>query len=180
MAILLTVNSFKGGKYNLADAAGQYTIPNVQQAIDNYEKQYLYKLFGVTLGDLIIAYLAANRTPTNTDYDKVIDAFSMDNNGTLCGKPILQSLGLTEYLTACVFYEYKKNGLKDSQSGVQNVNAETATAQGPASVMRFAENKFNDILETADTIQWYCLNNESAFPDFNGERIVVKASQFFI
>jgi hypothetical protein len=167
--ILLATTDFDGGKYDLPDSTGIYTEPDLQAAIDAYEEKYIYQLLGVTLGDLIIAYLAASRSPTNTEYDMIIDAFSEDDNHC-----IVQSLGMKEYLKAAIFYEYTKNSLVTSQAGVVDPQSETATKQSPMSVLRFAENKFNDVLDTVDAIQWYCSSNSSSFPDFNGQRITVK------
>lgn len=174
--IILTKADFIGGKYDIPDAAGLYTKNNVQEMIDRYEKQCIYELLGVLEGDKWISWIQTVSPPVNAHYTKIKDPFSEDNAG--CG--IIQSLGMTEFLKAAVFYQYVKNGLLTSQAGVVKTESETATTQSPASTMRFAENKFNDVLDTIEAIQWYCLNNQTAFPDFNGQRIVVKASQFFI
>lgn len=184
MAIKPVLADFKGGKYSIPDAGGVYNVSgatainNVQAAIDNFWKQYVYQLLGVTLGDLIIAYdIAFPSGGSNLDYDKIISAFSIDNtNNGCCSNSISQSLGLKEYLKACIFYEYNKNTLVTSQAGTTQPAAETSYIQSASSSMRFAENKFNDLLSTADAIQKYCLNNSSAFPDFNGQRIIVKAA----
>jgi hypothetical protein len=92
----------------------------------------------------------------------------------------LKSSGLKSYLIAAIYFEYIKNALQTSQAGVVNTLAETATNSTPAKTLRFAENKFNDCLDTVYAIQWYCINNNDKFPDFNGQRITVKANQFFI
>ena len=175
MAILIDrERDFKGGKYDIPDAVGNFTKNDVQAIITAYEKPAIYKLLGVAEGDKIIAYLAAGKTPVNADYNKILDPFTEDNANVHGGIAI--SLGMLEYLKGFIFYEYNKNALKTSQAGVTNADAETATIQGVNSTMRFAENKFNDVLGTADAIQWYCMKNSTAFPDFNGKRIVVKAS----
>lgn len=193
--IILTLTDFRGGKYNIPDAQGWYTNGNMQAMIDTYEKPYIYNLLGVVLGDKIIAYLAANRLPANTDYNKIIDPFSSDDAGwwgwynDYCDywagyvfnySSIVTSLGLKEYLKAGIFYEYIKNGLITSQPGVAAQKAEAGTIQNSFTTMRFADNKFNDVLGTIEAIQWYCLNNNAAFPDFNGQRVPVKMSNFFI
>ncbi len=177
--ILLNLDSFKGGKYNIPDSLGFYSKSNVQEMINRYEKQYIYQLLGVVLGDKIIAYLAttpAPRTPANIHYNKILDPFSMDDDTSMC---VIQSLGITEYLKAGIFYEYVKNGLKNSQAAVVKTESETSKAATPAITLRFAENKFNDVLDTIEAIQWYCLENETEFPDFNGQRITIK-TQFFL
>lgn len=179
--ILLQLSDFRLGKYDIPDAIGVYTNANVQEIIDKYEAPAIYQLLGVVLGNLVIAYIQSGAPPPvpNTDYDKIINPFSEDNPDH-CGSPIISSLGMKEYLKAAVFYEYVKNALVNSQAGVVNPDTETARKANPAAAMRYSENKFNDLLDTIEAIQWYCKENETAFPDFNGQRIVVKAAQFFI
>ena len=174
MPIILSKDDFEGGKYSIPDAEGVYTDDNVQEAIDNYEVVYIRKLLGVTTGDLFIAWLAASQLPANTDYTKILNAFAEDN--TTWYRGIIQSLGMSEYLKAGVFSEYVKNGLVNSQAGVVNTDTETAVKASAASAMRFAENKFNDVLDTVEAIQWYCRTNSEAFPDYNGQEIRVKAA----
>ena len=174
--ILLSTTDFKGGKYDIPDSDGIYTGTYLQQAIDRYEKIYIYKLLGVALGDLIITWLAASRSPANANYVKVVDGFSMDDAD--CGGVIVSS-GMKEYLKAAIFYEYVKNSLLTSQPAVIQPMAEKSTTQGPGSTMRFAENKFNGVMNTIEAIQYYCELNSSAFPTFNGQEIKVKASNIF-
>lgn len=177
--ILLQTTDFKGGKYDLPDSVGAYTTANVQETIDRYEKNYIYKLLGVALGNLIIAYLAANRLPINAAYNKILDPFAEDNSG-FCFNRVIESMGMKEYLKAAIFYEYVKVGLITSQPGVTQPISETANIQTPMSTMRFAENKFNDVIGTLEAIQWYCWTNKAIdFPDYNGQRIAVKASNIF-
>ena len=172
--ILLEKEDFTG-KYNIPDATSRYADDDVQEAIDKYEPVYIRKLFGSVLGNLIIEYLEDDQSPENTDYDYVIDPFSSDNSG-LCGNKVAESLGLKEFLKACVFYEYQKNGLENTPAGVVDTKAETGESQAPASTLRFAENKFNDMIDTAEAIQWYCYNHIDKFPEFNGEVFKVKAA----
>lgn len=186
MAILLNLSDFIGGEYDLPDATGMYTDDNVQAAIDKYEKPAIYNLLGVALGDLIIAYIQSSSPPFNADYDKIINGFAEDNQyytiyNTLCGdyNSVIINAGLKEWLKAVVFYEYVKISLVTSQPGVTQPEAETGQIQKVTSTMRFAENKFNQMLDTAYAIQWYCVNNKTNLPDYNGQRITVKASNIF-
>lgn len=179
MAILLSTTDFKGGKYDIPDSGGYYTTANVQEAITRYEAEAFYKLLGVTLGKLYIAWIQATYSPANADYIYILNPFAEDNE-QLCGHQMLISKGIKEYLKGYVFYEYIKNGLKTSTAGVVMPKAETSTDATGADTMRFAENKFNDVLETVRAIQWYCCKHPDAFPDYKGQYIAVRASQFFI
>jgi len=180
MAILLLLSDFEdAGKYNIPDAGGAYTYLSVQEIIDKHEAPYIYKLLGVVEGKKIITWIQATFLPANTDYTKIKDAFAEDDiSSCSCANSQRVSLGLKEYLKAAIFYEYVKNALINSQAGVTTPKSETADKQSSSSSMRYAENKFNDILDTAEAIQWYCRENPTAFPDFNGQCIKVKAAQF--
>lgn len=171
MAIILQTSDFKGGKYDIQQAGSNQNtlVTSVQEAIASHEKPAIYELLGVTLGNLLITYIPNALTTPNTDYDKIIAAFSDDSSGCL-----YQSLGLKEFLKAWVFFEYTRNGLKTTQLGVAQPKAETGDQVGPAGTLRFAESKFNDILDTAEAIQWYCSTNRTAFPDYKGQQIRVK------
>lgn len=167
--ILLALSDFKN-EYSIPDATGTYSAAKAQSYIDRYEKRYLNRLLGVTLAAKVIAYLAANRTPADADLNKIIDAFSFQDTG----REILESAGIKEVLTGCVFYEYIHNSLIVTQAGVAAPKVETADVSTPAKTMRFAENKFNGILDSVDAIQNYCLLNPSKYPDYDGRRITVK------
>lgn len=176
MAIHLVLDDFKTGKYKIPDAAGNLNFAEVQAAIDTYERPYLEKLLGVDQAAAYITWVQANFIPANTDYAKIRDAFSADDAGHKPG--IRTSLGIKAFLKACVYFEYKKNGLVSAQVGTVKTKAETADKVTTADTMRDAEFKFNDILETAETIQWYCREKPTAFPDFNGQSFKVKCANF--
>lgn len=175
--ILLQTSDFEAGKYCIPDADSIYNEADVQETIDTYEKKYIYELLGVTEGDKFITWVQLTSPPVNVHYTKIKNSFSQDDSACF---GIIQSLGMTEYLKAGIFYEYVKDSLEMTPAGVVNTDTEAAKKQGPDQQMRFAENKFNDALDTAEAIQWYCQDNASAFPDFNGQRIAVKGSNFFI
>jgi hypothetical protein len=172
MAILLSVNSFIGGKYDIPEAEIAQKATVVQDAINIFEKEAIYLLLGVTEGDRFITWVQASFIPANADYTAIKDAFAQDEPG--CG--IIKSNGMIEFLKAYVFYQYIKNGMVNGHAGVFNTKAETADKASPAGAMRFAESYFNGELDTALAIQWYCEQNPTAFPDYNGQHVVVKYS----
>jgi hypothetical protein len=171
----LSLTDFQGGKYNIPDAGSNLRNADVTLMINAYENKYIYLLLGKTEGQKIITYGPAGTG--NTDYDYIIAPFSSDNLNS-CEPYLIQSLGLKEYLKAAVFYEYVKNSLRMTQAGPAKVEAETVKTTSPMDSLRYAENKFNDVLETIEAIQWYCTDNDDAFPDYNGQTITVKISNF--
>lgn len=178
--IFLALTDFVDGKYNLPAASSGIAATNseVQSYIDSYEKTYIYRLLGVELGNLIIAYKQAGGTG-NTDYDKIIGAFS-ENTALFCGQ-INQSLGIKEYLQACIYYEYKKDSAyTESLAGTIKADAEVSEGVNASTIMRKAERVFNAILPTIEAIQAMCESNSVAYAGYAGQRIAVKGHQFFI
>lgn len=173
MAILLSVNSFKGGKYDIPDAGIASKATVVLEAITLYEKEAIEELLGVTEAERFITWIQASRIPANADYAAIEGAFSEDD---LQACTIIRSKGMIEYLKAYVYYQYIKNGLVLGHAGVFNTKAETADKSSATGAMRFAEHYYNGELDTALAIQWYCEQNPAAFPDYHGQELKIKYS----
>lgn len=166
---IITKSDFTG-QYNIPDRKGVYTQDTLQAYIDKYVPYYIRQLLGVELGNAIINYSGSG----NSDYDYIINAFSYQSD--LNFELILESFGIKEFLLAAVFYEYSHNALVNTQMGVINPNAETAVSASPFKTMRYAENKWNNALDTAYAIQQYCLLFPDKYPTFRGQAITVKYS----
>lgn len=177
--IFLALTDFVKGKYNIPQASSTLSVNNteVQSYIDSYEKTYIYRLLGVELGNLIIAYKQAGGTG-NTNYDKIIGAFS-ENTALFCGQ-INQSLGIKEYLQACVYYEYTKDSYTQTLAGTVKKKGEVSESVNASSTLRKAEKAFNFMLPTIEAIQAMCESNSVAYAGYAGQRIAVKGHQFFI
>lgn len=174
MGVLVNLIDFKSGKFLIPDAENNYAAAKVTSAIADFEKSYIYKLLGITEGNKFITWVNASMTPANAFYLKIKDAFSEDLP-SLCGNQV-HSLGMKQFLMGCIFYEYMRNGLTATPAGVVNVDVEKSKKVTPGNTMRYAESRFNEIVSTAEAIQWYCLDNMEQFPDFNGEQFKVKYS----
>lgn len=178
--ILLQLSDFIDGKYNIPAASSSISATNseLQGYIDRYEKQYIYMLLGVELGDSVIAYIASP-TPANTDYDKIINPFA-ENTTLLCGG-FIQSMGLKEYLQAAIFYEYTKDmAYIQTLAGTAKPSTEVATEVSASAIVRNSERVFNSVIDTAEAIQSVCHSKPSAYSGFSPSRISVKGHLFFI
>lgn len=175
MPTILSKTDFKGGKFDIPSTGTLYANTDIDEFIERYENEYLYRLFGVTFGKAIKIYATTTPTPPpNTDYDSVIQPFAEDND---C--EIRESKGLKEYLKACVFYEYTYSSLVTSLPGVVQPKAEAGQIQGSNYTARYAESRYNEILDTADAIQARCQENQTLKTDYNGQKLRVKASNIF-
>jgi len=162
---IIKIADFKG--YNrLAKAID--TDPNLQAFIDKYEPLIIYQLFGVKMGKLIIAYLNANRLPINVDYDKVIDAFAEEGNGS--DEWYYQfntqwiSEGLFSILKSQIYYQYVcGTAVQHTQAGTTFPEVDTQKGINPS---RLAESRHNDSLSSWEAIQMYIIENRTLYPDY--------------
>lgn len=179
--IFLQLSDFIDGKYNLPAASSSIsaTDSEVQSYIDRYEKKYIYLLLGVELGNLIIAYKEADSSPANADYNYIIDPFA--ETGYLLCNNLKQSLGIHEYLKACIYYEYKKDSAyTESLAGTVKASAEVSESVNASTITRKAEREFNSILDTVEAIQSVCMGDSTKYPTYAGSRIAVKSHMFMI
>jgi len=174
--ILLATTDFKTGKYMIADAGSNSSSADVLICINDNEKSFINQIFGTALATAIIAYLAANRTPTDANLDKLIDPFiEQDTNWD---ETVHESKGLKDILMAKIYYIYTTSTIAiNGQAGTQNTQSETGKTN-PGLTIRDAERRFNAVLDSIDAVQWWCLNNPSNYTNypFNGQRITVEFS----
>ena len=133
----------------------------LQAYIDKHESKCVKLLFGIEMGKLILADIALGATsPTNADYQKVWEPF--EEVGSSDQQWI--SEGVLEILKSYIFWHYIIH------TAVQHTQAGTTTAaidtQQKGNPMRFAESRWNYMLDSWDAIQEYIAENESTYPDY--------------
>lgn len=132
----------------------------LQKFIDKYEKKYIYQLFGVKLGGLIITNIGSGTSPANADYKKVWDPLSEEGPS----EEQWISEGVLEILKSCIFWHYiNETRQKHTQQGVTATESDTATAQHASS---YAESRWNSMLDSWDVIQDYIDKNSATYPDY--------------
>lgn len=178
--ILLTVADFVT-YFSIPVSVARETEADLQVYINRFEKYYIVKLLGATLGELFIADLA---NASQEDRFVVIeDEFYLDNPNSCYSDyfgyyytegSVIISRGMADMLKGFIFYEYvSANQAKLSQNGVTVSVDEGGTIQSPQNGYRFAEKKFNECLQTFRAIQWYIRqyapsNTDYEYPEFNG------------
>lgn len=161
--IILQTSDFIG-RYELAKAVATNEI--LQDVIDTFEKSTLYKLLGKELADLLIADLD-NGEPQTTRFQTIFEAIYDDTDGA-----VAESRGIKEILKAVVYYEYTKETLaKQTQSGVAIQITENGTILSPLAAIRKGERLQNDVIESWETIQWYCEQNGTTYPEYNASNV---------
>lgn len=180
--IFLVGSDFKG-RYTISTSTSADII--LQSVIDAWEKKTIMKLFGVELGNLVIAYHIAH---PSSDFDQrfedLIAPFDLQakqvlssNDWCYCKRvyDIHSSLGLVDFLTAVIYFYYiSDDQIKNSQSGMVVSGVETANVLSPREAQRVGESKYNKALETSDAIQWFChwkkddVTNDKVYPEYQG------------
>lgn len=169
-----------------ADFDGYFEIPTsvadntralIETYIERYENPYIYKLLGVTLGNLLIEDQAM--VSVDERFSVIIEPIYMDDPFNTNTGAQYHSRGMVNYLKAVVFYHFvTENQAFLTQSGVAINENETQKVLTPYEATRFAERKFNEALEDVDTIQWYCdtyaptlADTDLHYPEYNGQKI---------
>lgn len=184
----------------LSDFTGQYQVarsnnidPVLQSYIDREEKKTIYKVLGKELGDLIIAYIAANRLPNTPRYNNILDPFYLKNTtfgNYFYGRQVdnlnpsfYESAGLKDLLINTIYYYYvtETSSMKSVQSGLANPEVDTATGASAANIFRFAEQKWNASgYDTWLAIWWRCYVFEnSTYTEYLGTIPKVRYGSFF-
>jgi len=135
----------------------------LQAYIDRYEEKYIKLILGAVLGEL---YIVDKSNPTQDPIFVVIeDAFIMDENSS-----IRESKGLKDVLLSLIFYHYVfDTQTKHSQSGVTINQSEVSNTNSPENAARFGEQKWNDSLDSIESIQWYVtVFAPDDYPEYNG------------
>lgn len=174
---------------SLADFVTYFSIPvsvaaeteaDLQVFIDRFEKPYIIKLLGATLGELFIADLA--NVSQDARFVAIQDEFYLDST-ELCGVQF-HSTGMHDMLKGFIFYEFvSASQTKLSQNGVTISIDEAGTILSPEGGFRFAEKKFNEALITYKAIHWYIrqyspTNTDYTYPEFNGINLPPRYSPF--
>lgn len=127
--------------------------------IDRYESITLQQLFGVELCDLWVTGVAG----TDPIYEALRDPFTVQlDNGV-----ILNSRGIQDLLLGAIYYQYVTdsftqktitNPVKSNNENAENANLYTANVQS----------RYNEAIDTYQSIQGYILDNLDVYPTFKG------------
>ena len=144
---------------------GTFTTPGFDSIRDEFTDEYIYKLLGVTLGELFLADLDVNGVPQTAPYTTIYEPIKQDlNNGQ-----VLYSKGIKYYITQIIWYYYvRNNNLEVSLSGNNNSLSENSSNDVDPSVLT---KNFNKAITTGEAIQYYINDNSSTFPDYNGQHL---------
>lgn len=171
--ILVQISDFTGRK-ELAKSGK--TNPVLQDFIDDFEADYICKILGVELGELLIADVQAESgsDPLEDRFTALIEPFRIQST---CGK-IYKSLGLKDILTSLIYYNYVPDRqVRQSQSGATTGSSETSTVLSPRAAMRSAEAVHNAALDSIEAIQWRCYEHgPDIYPEYDGQKFDVQYS----
>lgn len=159
--IILTPSSFAQGSFQEV-AVSDLLTQRLQETINRWEVYYIMLLlsnqvttqYPVGLGQAFINECNANTgnyKPTSTRMLNIYNPFYL-----MSGRMLKDSKGITDLLLDAIFYHYITDKTwNDSQGGVVSPQVDAAKKGNSRVAFRFAESRYNDMLETFDNIQWY-------------------------
>ena len=159
--IILKPSLFAQGSYQEVAASALLT-QRLQLTINRWEVYYIMLLlsnqvstqYPIGLGQAFINECIANvgnYAPTSSRMLKIYNTFYINN-----GRMLRDSKGITDLLMNAIFYHYITDKVQyDSQAGIVNPEVDGAKKSNMRVAFRFAESRYNDMLETWDNIQWY-------------------------
>lgn len=142
-------------------------------------------IYVLSVGDILYAKINAPVADADWYYKQIRytviqNAFAeqTDNTDLCCDGRIHESEGMTELLASLIFYQYvNKTQGNHSQSGVMIIVAETGTTLSPRMATRYGEVRWNDALNSTESIFWYCKRfKPEIYPDFRGQKFPVQYS----
>jgi hypothetical protein len=160
----LVLNSDFTGKYQLA--LTQYNTAEIDAYIAKYEKKYLLELLGASLYALFIADLDAStpQVPQTSTYLSLYNAFNADFD-----YKIKSSNGMREMLLGFIYYHYTKDIVQNQTPiGSTKPKNENSSVMGLNQSMT---SRFNDQVDTYESIQWYISDNLADYTGYNGQTI---------
>ncbi len=162
---ITSVNNYTG-VYQIANESNNQLLLN--NYINEYELNYLCRIFGASLGNSISAYISGGMTPANAEYDFIINPFQVDQD---CD--VLLSNGLVTVLTGFVYFEFMKHAkVRVSQlSGVERIKAENA--YNSLVLEHPIYDRYNNSVKSVRAIQDYIMANPTGFDDFNGKKFLL-------
>lgn len=159
--IILQPSLFQAGSYQEV-AVSNLLTPRLQLTINRWELDYVMQLlsnvvttqYPVGLGQLFINECIANvgnYKPTSARMLAIYNSFVIQQ-----GRKQWVSKGITELLMDAIFYHYITDKTwVDSQAGIVTPQVDAEKKSSSRIAFRFAESRYNDMLETWDAIQHY-------------------------
>jgi hypothetical protein len=155
-----------------SDFVGEYKVSQsrfteLARYIETYEKYYLIRLLGKDLYDLFIAdlTLVTPQVPQTLPYQSIFNPFEQDNNSCL-----IVSEGIKQMLVMFIYFHYVRDmaQLNTTTGVVNNVNENSTNPSYNGYNLTEAYNK---AIDTYQSIQWYINENDTDYPDYNGQSL---------
>jgi len=151
------------GKYKISQNG--YAETDLQAFIDKYEKVYIRRLLGITLGDLFYADIAVSTflPPVTARYTVLFNAIAQELNG--CD---VISNGVKEMLIGFIYWEYVRfTQTQNTLNGSVVQENETAVQVDLASTPIY--DNYNEAIDSYTAIQYYVNYNKADYPEYNGQ-----------
>lgn len=157
---VISTSDFSKDPYRLAINPSQSA--ELQEYIDNAQKEYLVQLFGVELYDLFIADLVSD-VPTTARFIKIFEPFIDQTNDVLT-----MSDGIKDMLKGFAYYTFLRDHVtRVDTTGISKILGENS--QPVSAIYHNITRRYNSSVETFRVIQNYMLVvDPDNYPEFNG------------
>lgn len=153
--------------------ADPFNVQLLQFVMDENENTVIRRIFGVELGNEIIAYIA-NPLPVNPDFEQLINPFQVDQNtGCSCHGGLLESKGLKHALIAFIYREFQTSAklMPTQVGGLTRPKVELSDSDMLPQAQLIM--KYNDGVYTIRAIQCYVRENRDTYPNANPQKFLL-------
>jgi hypothetical protein len=150
----------------------QNTITVLQGYINNYQPIYLAKLLGATLADAFVADVGGGTAPTDPLFLAIFDPFQKDGD---CGGLHISN-GIRFYLKGLIYWHFMKDKRIQANPVSGTSKANTENSSNSSTIESQVYDRWNESVKTMRAIQWYIEQNESDYPDYNGQRLLFNSA----
>lgn len=161
MASIINISDFDSGRFSIA--VNSFQESELQEYINQYQKEALIDLLGLELYDLLMADLDVNGVPQSQIYLEIFNDFYKEIYGEY-----ERSRGIKFYLKGIVYFHYVRD-LYNRQTtvGVKKMKGENSDNVNVFDIYT----RYNNSIETGKVIQAYIYDNDSDYPTFRGQEL---------
>lgn len=159
MGLLIAKTDFTG-KYKVA----QNSYTDIDSYIEKYEEIYLAELLGADLFALFKADVnPTTKQPVTAIYLNIYNSFKTDE-----GNCLIVSEGMKKMILGFIYFEYVRDEkFKATMSGIVVSANEVSRESGFTEFNLYS--RYNESIDTYDSIQWYICKNKTSYTEFNGQ-----------
>lgn len=155
MSVFVQISDFSNGLYKIP--TNIHTQGDLQSYIDQHEKSFIYKTFGIVMGEEIYGNPLL--------FTELQEEFIEDIEGCFT-----ESKGLKFGLLGVIYFYYMRDQyVKAVNGGATRAISEVSENKSSTSLDIYT--RYNNAIYTLKAIQYKCESDETLYPDYNGQKL---------